>query len=389
MTTKTTKYLSMLAVLAVAFGGIIYTTNFDNVDADSINKGIGTTDVWEPGPTDGFTPTDAPQRTNDARLSNEYDRNNPVLTKNTVTDAELKEKFLALRQAKIGITSMSIDYDIGQLVLYSSDLTIEKNIKAIIGDFPFVLIYEEEHPLRNSNRDGPPPSIDTQSVEDPLLNILSSAGIINYAYAVSDSAHGTKINSDSGSTYTGAYAKLEIHDSGVTIPSGDTVFGGNIMPNSKSSLEWAIEYKPSTTKVRIYDHYAGVFSWSADVDSTFMSTYSTTISGSKYIYVKVEENSGTWMAYIYNFNTSQWEFKDSQALDGSRTDGWSVWEEYSLSGDCASATIPEITGTLVQVRSGSTWYFVTSTYGSQYNTANNIPCYSEYMDANYYNWRVS
>lgn len=103
-------------------------------------------------------------------------------------------------------------------------------------------------------------------------------------------------------------------------------------------LTYNSEYTPTTTKVRVFDQSTHTFTTEKTVNSTFMTNYSLTIGGNDYIYIKVEENSGTWKAYIYNFAISGYEFLDSQGNDSGHTYGWSIWEEYNLTGQCASTS---------------------------------------------------
>jgi hypothetical protein len=147
-----TRLLIIPIIAVMVVGGAIY-ASFENVDAGNINKGIGKTDVWEPGPEDG--PVSIPEKMYDARLVTEYRNSNPITHKNNVTNDQLKEKLELVRNARIGIVSSGIDYDIGQLVFYAPDFTIEQDIKNILGNFPFVLLYEEQSPLRNLDRFDP------------------------------------------------------------------------------------------------------------------------------------------------------------------------------------------------------------------------------------------
>jgi hypothetical protein len=97
--------------------------------------------IWEPTPEDGTV--SVPERMYDARLVTEYAEAFPITHKNHVTDDQLKEKLEIVRNSGPPIVSSYIDYDIGQLVFYAADLSIYKDIRMILGDFPFVLLYEE------------------------------------------------------------------------------------------------------------------------------------------------------------------------------------------------------------------------------------------------------
>ncbi len=93
-----------------------------------------------------------PNRMFDARDRAAYDDAFPITHKNNVTSQELQEKLELVRNAKIGIVSSGIDYDIGQLVFYAPDPLIRQDIEMILGDFPFVVLYEESSQLANHQR---------------------------------------------------------------------------------------------------------------------------------------------------------------------------------------------------------------------------------------------
>lgn len=380
-----------LAIAAVTTGGVLLATNVTTVDADDINRGIGTTEVWEPGPEDGDTDT-TPIRPFDANKRSEYrELEKPAMTSFAPpSDTELLDKLERIRDSNLSIGYSAIDYENGLVVIYSPETDIHEKIESVIGNTPYMIVQKDMDPLRNSFSDGPTkteePEIRTQSFKG-FLDDVSIFSILPLAYATSDTAYGTAIDSDTSNTYTGAYAKLEVHNSGWTLPSDVTVFGGTLMPTSNSGLEIAIRYTDGDYEFTVYDHYAGSFTVIEDMDSTWMGTYANTISGSKYIYVEVLENQGTWIAKIYNFDNSSYQTLDSQMYDGSRSDGWSVWEEYNMAGQCQDITIPEVVGDLVKIRDSNGWHYVSNTYGSSYS--DNIPCMSETMTTNYYKWKVN
>ncbi|MBI1663212.1 MAG: hypothetical protein IS860_06945 [Nitrosopumilus sp.] len=159
------------------------------------------------------------------------------------------------------------------------------------------------------------------------------------------------------------------------------------MPNSESGLEIAIRYTSGVYEFTVYDHYDGSFTVEEDMDSTWMNTYTNTISGNDFIYVEVLENQGAWIAKIYNYDTSSWETVDSQIFDGDREDGWSIWEEDKFSTGCPTVD-PEVEGDKLDVRYNGNWVSATSTYSNTYDTG--LPCsFSGTWDSNYDNWRVN
>jgi len=172
---KTRLLIILGIVLAVVISGAVYATNFENVDADNINKGMEKTEVWEPGPTDGG-PIYIPEKLYDANENSKYATMEKSSVRYDVTNDQLKENFELMRNSKLGIITLAIDYDRNMLVIYSPDTTLDTKIQSVIGDFPYVLIYEQEHPLRSTNPDHSElgSSLNKQSIDDPLLEILSS-----------------------------------------------------------------------------------------------------------------------------------------------------------------------------------------------------------------------
>lgn len=392
MTTKKTKFLMMFVVTAIAATSGVYTIGFVEADADDINKGIGTTEVWEPGPDDGIT-FDR-ERPFDANKRAEYRDLEKSQTRYEISDSKLLVDLEKIRNSNIPIVASAIDYEIGLIVIYSPETILDSDIESVIGETPYIVIERDWDALRNPWNKGPPhpdtmdPKVDSQSIDESLFQHMSSWNIIQFvnADAATDNWYGTHIDNDV-STYDGAYAKIEVHDSGITLPSDVTLFGSTLMPNSKSGLEIAIRYTDGSYEFTVFDHYAESFTVEEDMDSTWMNTYTNTIGSNDFIYVEVLENQGAWIAKIYNYDTPGWETVDSQIFDGDREDGWSIWEEDHLAGQCGSATIPEIITDLVQIRDGSTWYDVTDTYGSLYDSG--IPCNTGTMNTDYFDWDVS
>jgi len=382
MTTKITKYLSLLAVMAVVIGGGVYATSFENANADDKNKGIGTTEIWEPGPEDGIT-FESP-RPFDANKRSEYRNLEKSSEKYDLSDAELLVNLEKVRESGLPIVYAAIDYNRGVIVIFTpSAESLAFDNKLL--DIPYVIVAEDWDPLRNPFTNGPPMQEDEEELDkQSFFDEISNFSILPFAFAVSDNDHGTGIDSDTNDTYDGIYGKIEVHNSGFTLPGDVTIFGGTLMPNSKSSLEIAIRYTDGDYEFTVYDHYASQFTIIEDMDSTWMDTY-TYSATSNFIYGEVLENQGTWIAKIYNYDTPGWETLDSQLFDGTRADGWAVWEEYNMTGQCGSITIVQSYIDLVQIRDGS-WNYVEDAEGWERN--GDIPCQSEEMAIDFYKHRV-
>ncbi|MCE2507021.1 MAG: hypothetical protein J4F36_11280 [Nitrosopumilaceae archaeon] len=111
-----------------------------------------------PGPETGFTPTEIPDREyQDAQERTDYAE---ALAKGTIdstisspklSDKELdammnKLIYSELDRSILPIASIAIDYEAGRLVLFTPDLTIGDKIESVIGDTPFVLLWEQAPP---------------------------------------------------------------------------------------------------------------------------------------------------------------------------------------------------------------------------------------------------
>ncbi len=160
MTTKTTKYLSLLVVLAVAIGAGTFALTTNTVDADDTNKGIGTTEIWEPGPTDGFTPTEKPDRMYAVAETNSYksikDSGNLDIRNEIeyqLTDEQFDIAIEKIQDGELPVVYSAVDYNGGYLVIYSPNSNLGDKIESIIGtEIPYVLLFEEA-PARWSTGD--------------------------------------------------------------------------------------------------------------------------------------------------------------------------------------------------------------------------------------------
>jgi len=246
--------------------------------------------------------------------------------------------------------------------------------------------------LRGENLIGKNNEIDTDTTPHPMKK--SGPGeepkpLTPEPGGATDNYFGSHLNK-STSSMAGAYSKNEVHDNGYTLADGTTLYAPTLMSPGNGSLEIVTAYyNPSGAtygtldKLYVYDHVTDDWEYSDTIDSSFMNTYT---SGGNY-YAEVMEISGTWYAKIYNFDTSSWETLHSQSSDGSRSDGWYIWEEDGFSSGCPTVD-PEIEGDLLKVLYNGNWVLATSTYSNTYDTG--LPCsFSGTWDNNYYNWRVN
>ena len=202
--------------------------------------------------------------------------------------------------------------------------------------------------------------------------------------------YGTLINKDV-SDNSGIYSRNEVHTT-IDLADGEYLYAPTNMGPNKSPLEIVTFYEGvgqglTSKKVIVYDHDQG--SWKSStaitINNSFLDDYTLTIGGNNYYYAEVYKSGSTWYAKIYNFDTSSWETMYTSTGDSSFDDGWGFWEEYYLVDNCP--TLPEIREGLMKVLNSGTWKYVTSTYGSIYNT--NPSCtYSGTHNSNYYDWEV-
>lgn len=391
MTTKTTKYLSLLVVLAVAIGAGTFAITINTVDADDTNQGIGKTEIWEPGPTDGFTPTEMPDH--EYQNANELPpyveaKSTMVISENAVilSSNELDRTLDKLLQSGLPIVMSAIDYDTGVIAIWTPDVSIGDKFKAELDDIPFVLLYEES-PARWDN-DGPQEesTLELQSFFLPSAYAAGSSGSHTY--------YGTQVTDNNNAD--GIYSRMEVHtdENDVTIDSGNTLYAPTMSVSDQGRLEITVHYDDNIEpRLRVWDHNGSSESFIKTVymdNTNFNNRYVNTVSGSDYIYTKVELNSGTWYAYYYDLIDYEWDILIAKSGgSGDLQIGWNIWEAHGFAAaDCADTTVPEIISTDGQVRNSGSWSYATSSYASAFS-ATPLDCASGSWNNNYYNWDVS
>ncbi|QMU53589.1 MAG: hypothetical protein GKS07_00870 [Nitrosopumilus sp.] len=393
---KTKKYLSLFAVMAVVISGGMYVTSFENADADDINKGIGKTEIWEPGPTDGFTPTEMPyfENQNANELKSYVEKKSTIaIPENALilSSKELDRTLDELRQSDLPIVMSAIDYDTGVIAIWTPDTTIGEKFKAELGDVPFVLLYEEA-PARWQHGD---PGENGAQLE-PKLDLQSWIPSVYAAGVSGDNTHyGTKVTDNNNAD--GIYSRMEVHtdENDVTIVSGNTLYAPAMSVADQGRLEIVVHYSSyDEPRLRVWDHNGDNegFIESVDMDNNnFNNRYVNTVSGSDYIYTKVELNSGTWYAYYYDLIDTEWDILIAKGGGiGDQDYGWNVYEVIDTAdpGDCSGTTVPEIISTDGQVRNSGSWSYATSSHASAFNSTP-LDCASGSWNNNYYNWDVS
>ncbi len=138
--------------------------------------------IWEPGPEDGnyfSNENEEPlQQYQDANERESYldalsggsfllPAKSPKLTDRELDDIMDSLFSHGLDHTELPIASIAIDYERGILVLWTPDLTIGNKVQGLIGDVPFVLLYEEA-PARWTH-DGPSPEPESEPEQDSLI----------------------------------------------------------------------------------------------------------------------------------------------------------------------------------------------------------------------------
>lgn len=105
-------------------------------------------------------------------------------------------------------------------------------------------------------------------------------------------------------------------------------------------------------------------------------------------FTTIYNDGGTWRVYLWNFTVNNWqEMYSTTQSDTDRTPdfGWDIWESIEWDTNWPDPFV-EIRSTNLQVRSGSTWYYCTSTYGEVYDNLPEDFDYDYGWTSNYYTW---
>lgn len=202
---------------------------------------------------------------------------------------------------------------------------------------------------------------------------------------------GTKLKQDN--RIDGAQA---IHYVSTTLTLKDSsgyLYAPTLMAPNNCALESVTYYHRTILGItnrrwQVYDHVSRDFVYDTPINDSFLDKY-VRLGGYK---TKVIKSDSTWKAYLFNYNTSQWEEKWTKTGSSGWTFGWDYWEEYDLDNDWP--TLPKIEASYILVRRGDLgdyWYYATSTYAEQFTSPNFPPGGFPYpygWTSQYYHWYV-
>jgi hypothetical protein len=174
-------------------------------------------------------------------------------------------------------------------------------------------------------------------------------------------------------TLHGAQATQSLNPS-ITLGSSspDIIYSPTLDPSGITCIEMSTIYFSDGDQVGAWDWCASSpgFKKVADVTSSFLGTYSTTISGHAFYSVQnVQTNPTTnsWTAYLYNYTTKAWDTFYTSANTSKLSNsggGWDMNEAYTNynastgEGDYCTPTrgaFWETTGLQYQLSSGGAW----------------------------------
>lgn len=147
---------------------------------------------------------------------------------------------------------------------------------------------------------------------------------------------------------------MEVHtdEDDVTILSGNTLYAPAMSMSDQGRLEIVVHYSSyDEPRLRVWDHDANPeqFIKSVDMDNTnFNNRYVNSISGSDYIYTKIEYNSGTWYTYYYDLTDLEYDILIAKGGgSGDQQYGWNIYEVFDTAdpSECSGTTVPEIVST--------------------------------------------
>ncbi|MEY9912889.1 hypothetical protein ABIA35_009156 [Catenulispora sp. MAP12-49] len=152
--------------------------------------------------------------------------------------------------------------------------------------------------------------------------------------------------------------------------SADVLYAPTMTPANNSCIEVVTVHTTTTPQVWAWDWCNSIAPGAeVDVDSSFLSNYTTTVNG-RIAYtqknVQTNKSTNTWTAYLYNVRTGAWDtlFTSSGTDQSGLSYGWDMFEFYSstnpstgntyVCGDLAKAK-ETIESSNVQVDTASGW----------------------------------
>ncbi|MBB4927633.1 hypothetical protein [Kitasatospora kifunensis] len=148
---------------------------------------------------------------------------------------------------------------------------------------------------------------------------------------------GTEVSPDS-SALTGITATQSVDSSLLLSNSDDVLYAPTVKPRDGACIEVVTVHTSTAPQIWAWDWCTTSADQSVgateNVDSSFLSTYGTTVNGRGAYTVKValtDPASNTWTAYLYNYATGTWQtfFTSSGTDQAGVSYGWDMFEYYS------------------------------------------------------------
>jgi hypothetical protein len=187
---------------------------------------------------------------------------------------------------------------------------------------------------------------------------------------------------DPSQTIYGAQATQSL-EPGIVAPTTGSqfIYSPTLDPSGIDTIEMSTIYDASGNYVGAWDWGAASpgFAKTAAINSSFLATYATQVSG-QYFYsvqnVQTDPTANTWTAYLYNYTTGNWDtfYTSSNTSKLSNSGGgWDMNEVYtdydSSTGEGDYCTITkgdvfESTGLQYQLSQGGSWTAATTSNSS-------------------------
>ncbi|WP_433260173.1 carbohydrate-binding protein [Actinosynnema sp. CS-041913] len=159
----------------------------------------------------------------------------------------------------------------------------------------------------------------------------------------------------------------------------DVVYAPTLDPSGKTCIEVTTFYWQGGNGVGAWDWCAASpgFAAVAWIDSSFLSTYTTTLLGPPAYTVQdvqTDPVTNSWTAYLYNYSTGTWDALFTSADPAKLTNlhgGWSMFEVYTnynpATGEghyCTETAGSDFSAAGIQIKVGGTWSLLTTSNSS-------------------------
>ncbi len=194
----------------------------------------------------------------------------------------------------------------------------------------------------------------------------------------------------------GVFARQEVIDN-LELGTGEdrtlyapTLTAPRPCPVESSTAYWRYSGYTSTDRMwGVYNFVNGNWAVSIHFDQAAWQDFVTDdySEGDSY-FTTIYNDEGTWRVYLWNFTANNWQemYSTTQSATNRTPDfGWNIWESIEWDTNWPDPFV-EIRSTNLQVRSGSTWYYCTSTYGEIYDNLPDDFDYDYGWTNNYYTW---